>query len=60
MTAFARLLADESGAALAEYALVSAAFALSAATALAAIAYQCGIRLGATSTGLTALGTTPP
>jgi Flp pilus assembly pilin Flp len=55
-----RLLADESGAALVEYVLVSAAFALASAAALAAIAHQCGVRLGATSTGLTALGTTPP
>ena len=60
MSSFVGMLGDESGAALAEYALVSAGFALAAATALAAIAYQCGIRLGATSSGLTALGTTPP
>ena len=60
MTSLRRLLADDSGAALVEYALVSAAFALAAVGALAAIAHQCAARLATTSAKLTALGTSPP
>lgn len=57
---FRRLLADERGATLVEYALVSAAFALTAAGALAAISHQAGARMGVTSSKLTSLGTLPP
>ncbi|HEY0382351.1 MAG TPA: hypothetical protein VGC72_09140 [Candidatus Elarobacter sp.] len=60
MTAFCRLLADDSGATLVEYALASTALALTAIAALAAITHQCATRLATTSGKLTALGTSPP
>ncbi|GAC1576515.1 MAG: hypothetical protein NVS3B7_09460 [Candidatus Elarobacter sp.] len=57
MKHFGRVLADESGVTLVEYALVSGTFAVLAIGGLAAIVTQCGLRLGVTSTKLTALGT---
>ncbi|HEY0613346.1 MAG TPA: hypothetical protein VGC96_01850 [Candidatus Elarobacter sp.] len=57
MIAFRRLLGDESGGTLVEYALVSALLAAAAAGGLSLIASQCAARLGATSAKLTALGT---
>jgi Flp pilus assembly pilin Flp len=56
---FAALLADESGATMVEYALVSAVLSLAMIAALTAIAAECGTRLSATSGKLTTLGTNP-
>ena len=60
MSALRAMLADDAGATLVEYAVVTAALALAMAGVLAAIAAQCGVQLGATSSGMPSLGTTPP
>ena len=60
MKAIVRLLGDESGAVLAEYALVSAILSVAMVAALVAIAAQCATRLAGTSSGLTSLGSSPP
>jgi Flp pilus assembly pilin Flp len=54
------LLGDDSGAALVEYALVSALLSAAMIAALAAIAAECATRLSVTSGGMTTLGTNPP
>ena len=59
MNRFAAMLADERGATTVEYALITASLAVVMIAALAAIASECSIRLTATSTNMTALGTTP-
>jgi Flp pilus assembly pilin Flp len=60
VTRFARLIADESGAALVEYALISAVLSAVMIAALAAIAAECSVRLATTSGKMTSLGTSPP
>jgi Flp pilus assembly pilin Flp len=60
VTQFIRLLADESGVATVQYALISAVFAVLMIAALAAIVTECSERIGVTSTGLTGLGSSPP
>ncbi|HEX3550904.1 MAG TPA: Flp family type IVb pilin [Candidatus Elarobacter sp.] len=60
MSRFARLLADESGATFAEYALIASALSVVMIGALAAIAAECSTRLSATSANMAALGVTPP
>lgn len=59
MTQLIRLLADDSGAALAEYALISAVLAMVMIAGLAAIVTECGSRLTVTSSKMTLLGTAP-
>jgi Flp pilus assembly pilin Flp len=60
MKRFAALLRDESGAALVQYALVSALMSVAMMAALAAIAAECATRLSVTSSGMTTIGTNPP
>lgn len=60
MTTFVRMLADDSGATLVEYALVSATLSVLMIGALTTIASQCSTRLSGTSTKLTGLGSAPP
>jgi pilus assembly protein Flp/PilA len=60
VTSFVRLMADESGATLVEYAVISAVLSVAMIGALTAIASECTTRLSATSSNMTALGTTPP
>jgi Flp pilus assembly pilin Flp len=59
MTSFIRLLRDESGATIVEYALISAALSAVMIGALATIVSECKNRLSVTSAKMTALGTTP-
>jgi len=59
MTGIIRLLHDESGAAVVEYALISAALSAVMIGALAMIVSECRTRLSVTSGKMTALGTTP-
>lgn len=58
--AFVRMLADDSGVALVEYALVAAAFAVLMIGTLAAIAAETGTQLTEAGNGLTAFGASPP
>jgi Flp pilus assembly pilin Flp len=60
MTFLFRVLADDGGATLVEYALLSAVLSAAMIAALAAIASECKTRLSVTSGQMTALGTTPP
>jgi len=60
VNAFVRLLGDDSGATLVEYAVVGATLAVAMIAALGAIVAQCGARLTSTSTNLTSLGVNPP
>jgi len=53
------MLADDSGATMAEYALISAVLSVTMIAALVAIAAACGTRLSVTSGKLTLLGTNP-
>ena len=57
---FVRLLADDSGATMTEYAVITAALSVVMIGAFAAIAAECSERLGNTSTQLTGLGSSPP
>ncbi len=60
MNRLVRLLADDSGATLAEYALISAVLAVAMIGALTAIAAECAAQLSVTGGQMTSLGTTPP
>jgi Flp pilus assembly pilin Flp len=60
VNAFTRLLADDGGATMVEYAVIAAVLSVAMISALAAIATECKTRLSATSANMTALGTTPP
>lgn len=60
MTALARMLADESGATIVEYAVISAVLSVSMIAALLTIAAECAARLSVTSGKMTSLGTSPP
>ena len=60
MTPLGRMLADESGATLVEYAVISAVLSVSMIVALVAIAAECAARLSVTSGKMSSLGTSPP
>jgi Flp pilus assembly pilin Flp len=57
---FVTLLGDDSGAALVQYALISALMSVAMIAALAAIAAECATRLSVTSGRMTTLGLNPP
>jgi Flp pilus assembly pilin Flp len=59
VTWFSKLLADDSGATMVEYALVSAVLSVAMIAAVAAIAAECGARLSVTTGKMTLLGTNP-
>ena len=60
MNEFGRLLIDDSGSTMAQYAVITAVLSVAMIGALATIAAECSTQLGSTSNGLTALETSPP
>lgn len=60
MTRFVRMLADDSGVTIVQYALITALLSVVMIGALVKIAAVCATRLATTSTNLTGLGSSPP